>query len=336
MVKSRMDLALKLLWRSAVVLSLLVCPSFAGEHQPLRFRVALISIVKPSTTLPQVRGLRDGLEEAGYVNGENIVIYQLHGEDIDSLRQRLKQLVQQGLDVIVASSTIETAIAQRLTNKIPIVFSPAIHPVHTGLVKSRSHPGANLTGLSFNRGTQDLAKQLSVFIQVIPAMRHVTMFYDRRQIYKLPTEVRSTVERIAQDHGIHLTQVDVESTAEAVRVLERTSIGATDGVFVMCTALFRELKPLSNVAARKRLPLFGCTTSQVADEGATMTYAPDLYLIGYRGAWYVDRILNGAKPEQLPVETPSKMELVINLQNARSIGVKIPSEQLILADRVFQ
>jgi putative ABC transport system substrate-binding protein len=319
-----------------VAFFLLASSTFAGEHQPLQFSLALLSISEPGIMLPQVRGLNDGLEEAGYVSGKNIAIHHLRNGSVDEIRQRLNSLVQQGVDVIVATSAFETAIARQVTNKIPIVFAPSLDPVRMGFVKSRSRPGANLTGLSFTRGAEDNAKQLEVFKQIVPTMRRTIMFYDGRPSYQPPIEVRASIKRTAQRLGVQLTESPVAFSADAVGVLEQMPKGATDGVFLICTALFRELKPLADAAAHKGVPLFGCTTSQVADEGATMTYTPDIYLLGYRGAWYVDRILKGAKPEQLPVETPSKLELLINLKNARSIGLKIPPERLILADRVFQ
>jgi len=336
-MKSREDSLTTFLWRLPVALYLLLAnSSFGGDSSSQPYRLALLGIGKPEVMLPQVRGLNDGLEEAGYVNGKNIAIHHLQNESVDELRERLKQLVRQGVDVIVAPSAGETAIAQQTTKVIPIVFAPSVDPVRMAFVKSRSRPDANLTGLSFTRDVQDNSKQLAVLKQIVPTMRRVTMFYDRRPTYEPSVEVRASIERVARRLGIELTAAGVVSSADAVRALEQMPKGATDGVFVICTALFRGMKPLAFAAAHKGVPLFGCTTSQVADEGATMTYTPDLYLIGYRGAWYVDRILKGAKPEQLPVETPSKLELIISLKNARSIGLKIPPEQLILADKVFQ
>ena len=337
-MKSRDHLLMIFSWSLAVGLWSLAAFSFADQyqHRPQRFRLAVLSIGKPESILPEVRGLYDGLEEAGYIKDKNLTVHHLQNESVDDLRERLTQLLQQGLDIIVTTSAAETAIAQQLTKVIPIVFAPSIDPVRMGFVKSRSRPNANLTGLSFTRDVQDNARQLVAFKQVVPAMRRVTMFYDGRPTYEPLDMVRDPIKRIAQRLHMQLAETPVAFSADAVRVLEQMPKGATDAVFVICTALFREMKPLADGAARKRVPLFGCTTSQVADDGATMTYSPDLYLLGYRGAWYVDRILKGAKPGQLPVETPSKLELVINVKNAQSIGLKIPPERLILADKVFQ
>jgi putative ABC transport system substrate-binding protein len=107
------------------------------------------------------------------------------------------------------------------------------------------------------------------------------------------------------------------------------------GIFVVCTGLFKDLSKLAAAAIKMRAPLFGCSASQVAEQKVLMTYAPDLYAIGYRGAWFVDRILKGATPQSLAVETPRKFDLVINRNAAQEIGLKLPPEMLILADRVF-
>jgi putative ABC transport system substrate-binding protein len=252
------------------------------------------------------------------------------------LRDRLKNLVRQRVDVIVTTSASETATARQVTSAIPIIFAPSVDPVRMGFVKSRAHPDANLTGLSFTRDVEDNAKQLSVLKQIVPSLRRVAMFYDARPASETPGVVRASVKRIAQRLGIQLIGHGVVANTDAVHILEQMPKGRIDGVFLICTGVFRGMKPLADAAARKGVPLFGCTASQVAEEGALMTYTPDIYLIGYRAAWYVDQILKGAKPAQLSVEAPSKLELVINLKTARALGLHIPPERLILADRVFQ
>ncbi|MGZ8445427.1 MAG: ABC transporter substrate-binding protein [Candidatus Binatia bacterium] len=298
--------------------------------------MVLIGIGKPGIVLPQVRGLFDGLEEAGYIDGKNLTVHHLRSESAAELRNRLKELVRQKVDVIVASSASEATIAQQVTREIPIVFAPSIDPVRMGFVKSRSRPDTNLTGLSYTRHHADNGKQLAVFKEIVPGLRRVTLFYDARPAIGTPESIRASVRRVAQHLNIQLIEHAVTSSADAVKVLQPMSKGAIDGAFLICTAVFRGLKPLADSAAQIGVPLFGCTAAQVADEGALMTYTPDIYLLGYRGAWYIDRILKGAKPDQLPVEAPSQLQLVINLKNAKAIGLKIPPERLILADRVFQ
>lgn len=136
--------------------------------------------------------------------------------------------------------------------------------------------------------------------------------------------------------GIEVTEKPVKSIAEAEQALSFVPESSA-GAFIICASLFRQAtKKIASVAIQRKLPLFGCSVRQVAEEGVLLTYGPNLYYIGYRGAWYVDRILKGARPQDLPVEGPKKFELVINLKTANAIGLKIPPEVLIRADKVIQ
>lgn len=306
---------------------------YAAQTHP---RILILEINTTVAVIPQVRGLVDGLVEAGYVDGKNLTIQHIKVERADQLRDRLAHLIAKTVDVIVTTSARETAMAKQLTSAIPIIFVPAIDPVGMGFVKSRARPHANLTGLSFTRDAEDNGKQILMFKQIVPALRRVVTFYDGQPATRTSAAILASVNRVARSLKIELIQYPAISSAEAAQILLGMPQRAMDGVFVICSATYRGIKPLADRATEKGVPLFGCTTTQVAEEGALMTYTPDIYYMGYRGAWYVDRILKGAKPRELPVETPTKFELAVNLKTARRLGVKIPPEALILADRVFQ
>ena len=323
----------KTLWYF-LLLTFLAAPfSYAGQ-QPRR--LVVLGIATPGAMIPQIRGLLAGLEEAGYVDGKNIIIQLTRAETAQQLRDQLTTLVQEKVDVIVATSAGETAIAKQVTSKIPIIFVQAMDPVSMGFVKSRSRPNANLTGLSVTRDVEDNGKQLAVFKQVVPAMRRVMLFYNNEPATPRLASLLASVKRVATNLSIKIAEFPASSPAEATQLLGRVSKGSTDGIFVICSAAFRGMTMFADRAASIAAPLFGCTATQVAEEGALMTYAPDIYYMGYRSAWYVDRILKGARPEELPVEVPNKFELVVNLKTARRIGLMIPPEVLILADKVFQ
>ncbi|HEX2227553.1 MAG TPA: ABC transporter substrate-binding protein [Candidatus Binatia bacterium] len=318
------------------VFFLVVAESAAtGKLGQLR-KITVVSMGMTDTVIPQLRGLYDGLGEVGYVEGKNLNIDHLgHAGNEAQVRDLLKAMVRQGTEVIVTPSSAEANLAKQVTSEVPIVFAPAVDPVGNGLVKSRANPGTNLTGLSYTRDVEDNGKQLAVFKQIVPGLRRVMLFYDGRPVTRTSPAVLSSLERVARSLDIRLTQHAVNSSSEALQILQRLPSGMIDGVFLVCSAVFRGMRPLSEMAASKRLPVFSCTASQVAEEGTLMTYTPDMYYLGYRGAWYVDRILKGAKPAQLRVETPMRFELVINISNARRIGLVIPSEALMLADKVF-
>ncbi len=296
--------------------------------------IAVITVATPGYVLPQIRGFYAGLEEAGYVEGKQIVFHKIQVASEARLRTALKETLRgQRVDTIVAPSTIEALIAKEITAKIPIVFMSARDPVRVGFVASLARPGANLTGLSFSRDIEDSAKQLAVFKEIVPSMRRVLLLYHREQI---ETVIINSVKRVAAKIKLDLAWQPIRSVEDAKKAIGMASKRTTDGVSIICSAIVRGLKPLVDIALTRGLPLFGCAANQVADDGALMTYAPDIYYIGYRGAWYVDTILKGAKPQELPVEVPSKFELIINLKTAKALGLKIPPAKLVLADKVFQ
>ena len=296
--------------------------------------IAVIAVANPDIVLPQIRGFYDGLEEAGYVDGKQIVIHRIQVESEQLLRASLIELLRnQRLDAIVAPSTVEASIAKEITASIPIVFILARDPVRVGLVASLARPGANLTGLSFSRDIEDSAKQLAVFKEIVPSMRRVLLLYHRDQT---ETVIIDSVKRVAAKIKVDLAWQPIRSVEDAKNAIGMASKRTTDGVSIICSAIVRGLKTLVDIALTRGLPMFGCAANQVADDGALMTYAPDIYYIGYRSAWYVDRILKGAKPQELSVEVPSKFELIINLKTAKMLGLRIPPAKLVLADKVFQ
>jgi putative tryptophan/tyrosine transport system substrate-binding protein len=287
---------------------------------------------------PQINGLRDGLEELGYTEGENLFWQRVDGETLEELRVNLKSRMEKHpADIIVALGTTETNVAKEIAPKTPTVFLPAADPVKSGFVRSLASPGTQLTGLSFFMGSESVGKQLEVFKQFVPALRRVGVVYDSRLKSAGLSESWNRLAAVASWLGVTLTELPSTSTAEASRkIISRSYPGANAGIFVLCSGLFKNLEELAAAATKQKLPLFGCNAFQVAEQNVLLSYAPDLYSLGYRGAWFVDRILKGTKPQDLPVETPRKFELVVNNRIAGEIGVKIPPGMLMLADRVFR
>ena len=198
-------------------------------------------------------------------------------------------------------------------------------------------PGTNLTGLTFFTGSENLGKQLEVFKQVVPSLDKVGILFDGRLKSPALSESWKRLVVVASWLGIHLTEMPVASAAEASsKIASLPNPAMSGGVFVFCSGLFKDAEGLAAAATKRKLPLFGCNAFQVAEQNVLLSYAPDLYSLGYRGAWFVDRIFKGAKPQDLPVETPRKFELVINNRVASEIGLKIAPEMLMLADRVFR
>ena len=287
---------------------------------------------------PQINGLRDGLEELKYVEGENLKWQRIDGGTSEELRANLKSVVErQRMDVLVTLGTTETNLAKEVAPSIPTVFLPAADPVKSGFVRSLPSPGTNLTGLTFFTDNENLGKQLEVFKQVVPSLDKVGVLFDSRLKSPALSENWKRLAIVASWLGIRLIELPVTSSAEASRkIASLPNPAMSSGVFVFCSGLFKDVEDIAATATKRKLPLFGCNAFQVAEQNVLLSYAPDLYSLGYRGAWFVDRIFKGAKPQDLPVETPRKFELAINSKVASEIGLKISPEMLMLADRVFR
>lgn len=321
-----------------LVLAAVMGLGIGPARKPGPLHVVIIMEGRNIRLQPQINGLRDGLEELKYVEGENINWRRIEGGTGEELRVTLKSLLQrQRVDVLVPLGTAETNVAKDIAPKIPMVFLPAADPVKSGFVRSLASPGTNLTGLTFFTGSENLGKQLEVFKQIVPSLDRVGVLFDARLKSSAFSESWKRLAVVASWLGVHLTEMPVMSAAEtSSKIASMPNPGMSAGVFVFCSGLFKDAGGLAAAAIKRRLPLFGCNAFQVAEQNVLLSYAPDLYSLGYRGAWFVDRIFKGAKPQDLPVETPRKFELVISNKVAGEIGLRISPEMLMLADRVFR
>lgn len=321
-----------------LVLAAMIGLGMGPAKKPGLLHVVIVMEGRNIRLQPQINGLRDGLEELKYAQGENLIWQRIDGRTSEELRANLESLLQrQPVDVLVTLGTTETNVAKDVAPKIPMVFLPAADPVKSGFVRSLASPGTNLTGLTFFTGNENVGKQLEVFKQVVPSLNGVGVLFDARLKSSAFAESWKRLVVVASWLGIHLTEVPLMSAAEvSKKIVSLPSPANSSGLFVLCSGLFKDAGEIAAAAIKRKLPLFGCNAFQVAEQNVLLSYAPDLYSLGYRGAWFVDRILKGAKPQDLPVETPRKFELVINNKVAGEIGLKIAPEMLMLADRVFR
>lgn len=320
---------------ASLTLMLVVLGSTAiiEAQQPRIYRVLIIQADNPYYAPAQIKGLRDRLSELGYIGGKNVVYDLLQEKNYDALRASLKALVLGNVDVIVAIGQVEAALASELTDKIAIIFMPGGDPVGAGLVRSLAAPGTNLTGLTYLE-PKAIAKQVEVFKEAVPSLRRMLVLHDSRKENASTSTSLSIVRKVAAHLKINLIEKSVKSLSEGEQAISLLPKDPMTGVFAICSSLFRGIRSIASVAVQRKLPVFGCSARQVADEGVFITYAPDLYYIGNRAGWYLDRILRGARPQDLPVETPRKFDLAINLKTADAIGIKIPPEVLQRADIV--
>lgn len=313
--------------------ALLLAPIVAAEAQQSKVpRVGVLMLIRPDR--PQLQGLRDGLREAGYIEGQNLTLDMPGLQTPEELRALAKDYVNEKVNVIVTTGNVETQIAKETTQDLPIIFMPASDPITAGFVKSFSRPGTNLTGIAMIRDLDSYGKQLEVFKEVVPALRKVAVLYDARSNTSPYTKGLEQLKKVASSLTIAIDERPVRNIHEAEKAVVSLSKKAVDGLFVLCSSLFGGgPEAIITRAIERKLPLFSCGWTH---QGALVSFALDLYQVGYRGGWYVSQILKGAKPADLPVEVPLKYELAINLETANSIGIKIPPEVLQRADKVIR
>lgn len=301
-----------------------------GAEQRRVHRVGVVYLGSPEQTL--LTGLRDGLLEIGLIEGDNLLLDMPFNETLDGLRETAARLAADGVDLIVSLGGVETATVKEMVQDIPILFLAAEHTLVAGLIESLARPNTNLSGLTLSAGGAIEGKRLEVFSEVTPALKRLALLYDARGHYV----DLSTVKDVARELGITLYPCPIRSLLAEEQVIHGClEPKEVDGIFVICSSLFSNLEPISRYAEEKKLPLYSCSAMQVADGRGLVTYSPDFYYLGYRGARYVDRILKGADIRKLPVETPNRYELVINLTVAKAMGFDVPPEVLIRSDKVF-
>ena len=317
-----------------VILFLVLCFQAEAQQQKV-YRAGVLMIGSPDR--PQINGLRDGLKELGYVEGKNLLLDIPAKETIDELRPIAKAYIEKKFDVIVAMGATAPLIAKDLTREMPIVFIGSTDPIASGLVKSVARPEANVTGVAGATDFEMQGKRLEVFKEAMPTLRRVAVLYNARAENPGHAKSLALLQKVAPNLGLKLIEKPIKSTADIERALASVSKNNTDGLYFICSSLFRDsIKKMAAVAMQKRLAWTGCRAPDETEQGALLSYGSDPYRTGHRGAWYVDRILKGAKPQDLPVESPTYFELVINLKTAKQIGVTIPPNVLVRADKVIR
>jgi putative ABC transport system substrate-binding protein len=295
-------------------------------------KVPRVGILLTGNPEPDVflREFRDALREIGYTDGQNIQLEVRSAEGNSGLlREKAAELVGLKVDIIVASLTPAIQAAKQATSDIPIVMAPAGEPVGTGLVASLARPGGNVTGIS--AATAELAgKSLELVKEVKPSARRIAVLANDADPLAKPF-----VEAIAQ--GARFLGLDVDTTrirpeTQLDAVFEAISSKHPDALIVQGSLQHKELFDL---AMKYRLPSFS-SNRQVATTGGLMTYAANSTEVQRGAVGYVDKILKGAKPVDLPVMQPTKFELVINLKTAKALGLSVPPGLLARADEVIE
>ena len=307
----------------------------AGAQQPKKVpRIGILVSTSLSVTNEAVEAFRQRLRELGYVEGKNIAFeFRVAENKLDRLPDLAAELVRLKVDAIITASTPAVQAAKRATTTIPIVMANVSDPVAMGLVASLARPGGNVTGLS-NLAPDLAGKRLELLKETLPKLIRVAYIWDPRS--PALTLIHKEMQAAAQALGLKLQSLEVRNHDELAKAFE-SAVSERAGALIVPAPMFGPYrKELAELAEKKKLPLIFDTRTSVEEAGGLMSYGPDFHDMWRRAATYVDKILKGTKPADLPVEQPTKFELVINLKTANQIGLTIPQSVLFRADRVIK
>jgi len=281
-----------------------------------------------------VKAFEDGLRDLGYVPGRNVMFeYRFADGRLERLPQLAQDLVRLKVDVIVTGSNAHVIAARQATTTIPIVMVYVLDPVGAGLVASVSRPGGNVTGLSQDVSAEILGKRLALLKELVPKLSRVAV------LITPPVLVPAThkaMEAAARTLGMTVVRFDARGPGDLEGVFAAMIRARSDALVVNGgPAQFNMRTQIHQLALRHRLPSISIVTEDV-EAGGLMSYGPSLNDEWRRAAVYVDKILKGAQPADLPIEQPTKFELVINLKTAKALGLTIPQTLLLQADQVIE
>jgi putative ABC transport system substrate-binding protein len=304
-------------------------------QQPKRIpRVGYLAAVSASADAPRLEAFRQGLRDFGYIEGKNIFIdYRHQSGSFERLPDLAAELIALKIDVLVAVTTNAALAAKKATATVPIVFMGVTDPITAGLVESLARPGGNSTGVT-NMAAILTGKRLELLKEAIPKLRRVAVLWDPQAPGSTPQWNES--QEPARALGLQLHSMQVSSA-------DKYEAAFKEAVKARSTAVWITLNPLANsnqkllaaLAVSHRLPSI-CARADYAENGCLISYGPGYTTEGKDGARYVDKILKGVKPREIPVEQPMKFELLVNLKTAKQIGVTVPPLVLYRADKLLK
>ncbi|HEX9446291.1 MAG TPA: ABC transporter substrate-binding protein [Candidatus Binatia bacterium] len=320
-----------------VVAAVLLAPGVpVGAQQPGKIpRVGLLNSNVAEAFRTRTESFRQGLRELGYIEGRNILIdYRYADGKVDRLAALAAELVSLKVDVIVTAASSATRAAKAATSTIPIVMAQDNDPVGTGAVAGLAHPGANVTGLS-SLSVEIGGKQMELLKEILPRLARVVVIGTSTGA---PAHAQRTkeIELVAEALKVQFQYIDVPEAKDIETAFKTATKGRAGAMIVLGGLVLTAYRTdVANFAAKNRLPAI-FNVPEFVEVGGLMTYGASYNDLYRRAATYVDKILRGAKPANLPVEQPTKFELIINLKAAKQIGLTIPPNVLARADRVIK
>jgi putative ABC transport system substrate-binding protein len=319
-----------------LTLGILGDPITAGAQQVAKVaRVGVLFAGAPATSSHAAAALEQGLRDHGYAAGQNIVVERRYGEaSVERISEQAAELVRLRVDVIVTSTDVAIAAVKQQTRTIPIVMVNSTDPVGTGFVASLARPGGNVTGLS-TISSELSAKRLELLKEAVPGLSRVAIMWNP-DIRGAVLDYKET-EAAARSLRLQLQSVEVSRGDDLDRAFSALAEQRAEALVVppINPFLFANRRQIAALAQKNRLPsMYGLR--EFADAGGLMAYGPSIADGWRRAATYVDKILKGATPGELPVEQPTKFELVINLKSAKALGLTISPSLLQRADHVIR
>jgi putative ABC transport system substrate-binding protein len=307
----------------------------AGAEAQPSAKIARIGVISSLTAdAPRAQAFRAGLRDHGYTEGKNITIeWRPSFGQAERFAEFAADLVNRKVDVIIAADNPAISAARGATRTIPIVMVTASDPVGTGFVSSLARPGGNVTGLTM-LAPEVQGKMLQLLKEALPRAARVAVLWDPREPGRdVPA---NQAVQAARALGMQGELIGVRGAAHIDEVFQNISRAKFDAVVVQPgQVMFAQRNKIAQLASANRLPTIAWS-ADVVEAGMLMSYGPHLPTLYKRAAYYVDRILKGAKPGELPVEQPTTFELTISLATARNLGIQLPKELLARADRVIQ
>jgi len=318
---------------ACILLALFCLPTRAQQAAKVT-RIGYIAGVSATADAPRLKAFQAALRELGYVEGQNVVIdYRHENRELERLADLAAELVRLKPDILVAVTTNAALAARKSTATIPIVFMGVTDPVAAGLVETLARPGGNSTGVT-NMAAVLAGKRLEFLKETVPRIARVAVLWDPQAPGSVPQWKESQLA--AAKLGLQLHSMEVSSVEDYEGAFKEATKTRNSAVMLTLNPLANSnQKALAEFAINSRLPSI-CARADYAENGCLMAYGPGYSTEGRDGARYVDRILKGARPGDIPVEQPTKFEFVVNLKTARRLGVTVPQSVLNQADVVIQ
>jgi len=317
-----------------LVLSLSVLSAQALAQQTKTYQIGFLTPAPAASMEVRIGRFKQGLRELGYIEGQNTAIEL---RSADGKQERLPdlavELISRKPDVVVAHGVLATLAAKKASSTIPIVCFGCGDAVSAGLVTSLARPGGNITGQTV-LAPEASGKRVELLKEIVPGLTRLAVLWNSENPVSKP-ELEET-QAAAHSAGLQLVSVSVEKPGDFAQAFNSMKTERAQALIVLSDAMFfGNRKRIGDLASANRMPAISWS-GEFAKAGAIMSYGPDIFVLAQRAAIYVDKILKGAKPSDLPIEQPTKFEFVINLKTAKAIGVTIPSLLLARADQLIE